>query len=92
MNRDIESVINDVIWRQRYEGYLLSQRWKCKRLEKLNSVNHTCELCGYNRQTDYRDIPLDVHHLSYEHLGDERLDELQVLCRQCHMKTHGRRF
>lgn len=31
----------------------------------------------------------DVHHLSYEHLGDERYEELWPLDRQCHDELHA---
>ena len=30
----------------------------------------------------------DVHHLTYERLGKERLDDLQALCRKCHEQKH----
>lgn len=33
-------------------------------------------------------MTLDVHHLSYEHLWNERMNELQVLCRACHEREH----
>ena len=30
----------------------------------------------------------DVHHLTYERIGKERLDDLQALCRKCHKQQH----
>lgn len=92
MSIDVEQVINDTIRRQRYLGYLESSKWTAKRHEKLVSVNYTCEECGYNRETCFPEIPLDVHHLTYDNLGDEPMQDLQVLCRQCHMRKHGRSF
>jgi hypothetical protein len=39
------------------------------------------------------EISLDVHHKTYERFGgDERMDDLEVLCRFCHIKHHGRVF
>ncbi|MCI5635466.1 MAG: hypothetical protein SO136_08625 [Sarcina ventriculi] len=35
---------------------------------------------------------LQVHHLSYQHLGDELDCELMVLCHSCHQKVHSRKF
>jgi len=32
---------------------------------------------------------LEVHHLTYDRLGDERMDDLEVLCPDCHRKAHG---
>ena len=30
----------------------------------------------------------DVHHLTYERIGKEWLDDLQALCRKCHKQQH----
>lgn len=69
----------------RYSDYLLSPEWRQKRRQKLNLVNYRCEQCGYLARM--RD--LHVHHLTYERLGDENLDEdLEVLCRWCHHEHH----
>jgi len=35
------------------------------------------------------DATLDVHHKTYENYGDERPEDLVVLCRSCHQKVHG---
>ena len=91
---EIESIIAKALRRARYEGYLMSQRWADKRQQKLEEENYTCEKCGYNPNwsTSPIYVPLDVHHLTYDNLGDEPLEDLQVLCRSCHMLIHGRRF
>jgi hypothetical protein len=31
-----------------------------------------------------------VHHKTYERLGNELIEDCQVLCEQCHYKLHGR--
>ena len=36
-----------------------------------------CEGCGVRRAAQ-------VHHLTYEHVGDELLFELVAVCGQCH--------
>jgi predicted HNH restriction endonuclease len=36
---------------------------------------------------DMEDI--DIHHLSYNNLGNERYRDLQILCRNCHQVTHA---
>lgn len=47
--------------------------------------NYKCAKCGARNK-------LQVHHLSYQHLGDELDCELMVLCHSCHQKVHGRKF
>jgi hypothetical protein len=34
---------------------------------------------------------LDVHHLTYEYLGDEPLEDLEALCRPCHRSADAER-
>ena len=36
------------------------------------------------------DSRLEVHHLTYERAGHERLEDLQTLCHLCHCREHGR--
>lgn len=63
--------------------YLQGEHWKQVRLEKLRSVGFSCENCRIPQ------FPLDVHHKTYVRKGNERLDDLAVLCRSCHEKAHG---
>lgn len=70
-----------------YCDYLKTPVWKyISSIVKL-IANYTCAECG----KQYHPIGLAVHHKTYEHLGSEldHLDDLVVLCRGCHMKTHG---
>lgn len=78
--------------RAQYEKYMLSDRWRAKRIAKLEAVGWKCERCGYSVDTRIVEIPIDVHHKTYERFGDERLDDLEVLCRHCHQAHHGRVF
>lgn len=68
--------------REAYERYLHSPAWKAKRLDALDRAGHRCAGCT---ATD----ALQVHHLTYERLGFERLTDLMVLCEQCHALEHG---
>ena len=65
----------------RYKEYLQSDQWRELREAKLLDVDNTCEKCR-------RKSCLEVHHLSYERLGQERLSDLQVLCQNCHYDEH----
>lgn len=64
-----------------YEQYLRTARWHSTRNRALARARYQCERCQVNRQ-------LQVHHLSYERLGDEANEDLQVLCRGCHPGHH----
>lgn len=66
-----------------YKVYLQSGTWKRKRLLKLEQVGNSCENCGFRA-----DKGLHVHHLTYERLGDELLEDLKVLCEDCHNDIH----
>jgi len=62
------------------ERYLNSAKWKNKRQQVLNRDNYACQSCG--------SIATEVHHLHYRNFGNEPLDELISLCRECHEKIH----
>lgn len=43
-----------------------------------------CERCGI--------LPgVQLHHLTYERIGSERPEDLQLLCKACHEFIHGKR-
>jgi 5-methylcytosine-specific restriction endonuclease McrA len=50
--------------------------------EFVARAGHKCQTCGT------RDARLDVHHNSYENYGDERPQDLTVLCERCHGLFH----
>ncbi|MBU5323600.1 MAG: hypothetical protein SO136_07015 [Sarcina ventriculi] len=70
---------------EKYENYIHSSKWRRRRARALMLGNYKCAKCGARNK-------LQVHHLSYQHLGDELDYELMVLCHSCHQKVHGRKF
>lgn len=69
-------------WRERYTLYINSYEWQLKRESRLREALYTCERCG-----EYMGFPgkgLAVHHLNYDSLGDERSEDLKVVCHPCH--------
>lgn len=64
-----------------YQSYLRGSAWAAKRLAALNRAEHRCQVC-------YSNVKLQVHHRTYERLGDERPSDLTVLCDDCHAKFH----
>lgn len=66
-----------------YQRYLASPEWRAKRRQRLGIDSFKCARCESDEQ-------LEVHHLTYDRLGSERMDDLLTLCRICHKKDHGR--
>ena len=67
-----------------YHAYLKSKAWWMKKRELLNGKDVKCFVC-WDRKGPY-----EVHHKSYRRLGNERLEDLIVLCPKCHADLHGR--
>ena len=66
-----------------YKSYLNSSKWKAKRDAKLKQAGYKCEKCGVSKYSK----KLEVHHKHYQNLGNEKLSDLIVLCKDCHEKA-----
>lgn len=66
----------------KYQEYLRSYKWKKFRQLALEHAHHKCSKCG----TTYK---LEVHHLTYDRLGHEKLHDVAVLCMVCHERAHN---
>lgn len=66
-----------------YENYIHSSAWRSRRQRALQLGHYRCAKCGSTTS-------LQVHHLSYQHLGHELDNELVVLCASCHRQVHNR--
>lgn len=64
-----------------YEEYLASDVWKSKRLERLKIDGHQCTVCGSKSE-------LCVHHITYNNLYEEKMEDLITLCKKCHREEH----
>ena len=67
-----------------YTDYLDSKAWKEKRTKVRWRARGWCERCKVGPRAD-------VHHLTYERVGHERLSDLVGVCRECHEYLHGLR-
>ncbi len=67
-------------YNKKYSKYLHTKEWVSKR-NKIREERKCCELCG---STD----KLQVHHLTYENLGNEKDEDLMLLCENCHNLEH----
>lgn len=69
---------------KQYEDYINSFDWHLKRSQALSRADQKCGRCGSTEG-------LEVHHLTYERLGNEEPEDLLVVCRSCHEKEDDKR-
>ena len=65
--------------------YLTSPEWYKLKQQRLLIANHTCESTNCRATTG-----LHLHHVTYERLLNERIDDLRIICSSCHTKIHNR--
>lgn len=82
--RQAEMAQQQDAWWQWYNRYLASPAWKAKRLRTLERDRYMCQGCGVARATQ-------VHHLTYDRVGDEMLFDLASVCEACHQKIHDKK-
>ena len=71
-----------------YKTYLESQHWqdlkkkyyKSKLVKKINN-KIVCFSCEQSK-------PLSLHHKTYKRMGNEKLNDLVLLCQDCHDLAH----
>lgn len=69
--------------KERYREYLRSDHWLRFRASVLKKRGLICEQCNTQQ------VSVDLHHLTYVRLGEERESDVEVLCRDCHKIRHG---
>lgn len=67
--------------KEEYRKYLNSDHWKKFRKHIYSKIKH-CEACE-------SDTNLNIHHLNYTCLYNERKIDVIVLCRICHQSLHN---
>lgn len=65
-----------------YTEYLKSEHWRQRRRMAYNRAKGACQVCNA------KDRKLNVHHRSYERLGNEAPGDVIVLCEDCHQIFH----
>lgn len=70
--------------KEKYKLYLQSPNWKLKRFEIISRHDYICQGCFQK----FPHTKLDIHHLTYERFGREKLSDLAPLCRPCHEDVH----
>lgn len=68
--------------RSSYQAYLRSDHWRSfKKRYRQSDRPQQCQGCGSKYY--------ELHHVTYERLGHEHLDDVVPLCRFCHKTMHG---
>lgn len=73
----------------RYAAWMCSPGWWARRRrwvreETVRLGTILCAVCD----RPWSETAGDLHHLSYEHLGAERHEDLIAVCRSCHEDLH----
>lgn len=71
--------------RYNYKEYIQSQAWADKKLQFKESNlwrDGRCWVCTNSK------IEKHIHHLTYKRLGEERMNDLRILCAVCHAACH----
>lgn len=66
-----------------YDDYLKMPHWLEIKKRKLKQADYKCEICGED------EIALQVHHKHYRNIGNEKDEDLAVLCPNCHKDVHS---
>lgn len=65
----------------KYSNYIQSNEWKIIRKKVLIRDNNLCQVCKKNSAEE-------VHHLTYDNLFREELEDLLSVCKTCHKEIH----
>lgn len=71
--------------KEAYKAYLKSPHWQAIRKRLYRAYEYKCAMCGSSRN-------LNVHHITYENLGEEKDEDLTVLCQRCHETLHDDKY
>lgn len=67
-----------------WKKYLRSKAWRDRRMEAIEKAGFRCHACG---RREWDTSKLQVHHLSYDRLGREEDEDLEVWCERCHRRA-----
>lgn len=71
--------------RSDYNAYLNSPEWKALRELVLIRSGYKCCDCGVVKMKG-----MHIHHKTYENFGNEKLEDVEPLCKPCHELRHSR--
>ena len=65
----------------KYAEYITSPKWAATRAIAIAAAGYKCRVC-------LRRNELEVHHKTYERMGNEHPEDLLVACVRCHNDIH----
>lgn len=69
----------------KYKAYIQSKEWYDIKLDIIHNRGSKCEACGTPKPAQ----GLQLHHLTYKRLYNELPEDLQLLCKGCHLTAHN---
>jgi len=66
------------------QGYTLTQHWITFRARIFAERGEGCELCGFLQAECFWSLRFTLHHCNYDRLGEERDEDVKILCGNCH--------
>ena len=64
-------------------AYMQSEKWGILKYLRMLIAQDKCECCGATEH-------LQLHHETYIRLTEEEIDDLKILCADCHQKLHDK--
>lgn len=80
---EAKSYIWSIVYKEYHKRVLKGSHWKSLKLQAIHRAGNRCQLCNAKGR-------LHVHHRTYENIGNESLNDLIVLCNDCHEKFHDK--
>jgi len=77
----------ELSWREKYNLVISSPRWKKLRVKLIEKAGGKCPRCGWKKEKWDKSRTLELHHKTYERLGNERNEDLEIVCSHCHTKA-----
>lgn len=71
-----------------YKSYITGKAWKEKRSQFYGKAKYACAKQKKCFICCRKNLPLDLHHITYKRLSKEHLSDLRPLCRECHEVVH----
>jgi hypothetical protein len=71
--------------KEKYTRYINSPLWRKFKIKIRKKRGNKCEICGKQHS---KTEPLHGHHLHYKNLFNEKEEDIQILCKNCHDKQH----
>lgn len=80
-HRVYNNYFNITMTREEYKNYTYNSHWQQLR-DELYKISNWCAACGTT-------LDVDIHHMTYERIGSENINDLVLLCRPHHFATHA---